>query len=211
MKTKINFLTITVLSLVCMLFFMVVGCGKKDDIYRTEKECLWVSSFFEGVSMHSNDNDTYIIKGIVLGKIEDGLNIRLVEDLKGNFPKKNNFFIALGYLPIAPFYLRVDYLNSYDKQDVLIMHLTRTNIPLSDCYATFECNHSVVKLSDGYVTGHILQYEGGLWEYEIGLRKEMSQEELRSYAEISQLRAQQNIIDTIPLDDFQKKLNELLN
>ena len=195
------------IKLIIILYIMVLGCEKKDD-NSADIKCLWASSFFEGVSRRSNSNDTYVIKGIVLDKIEhelNGLNIKLIEDLKGNFPEKVNDFTAWGvtYADL----LRKDYLSLYDKQDVLIMHLTRSegiSPEKSNDYCTITCTHSVVKLSDDYVTGRILYDEEGWWEG-------MSLEDLRSYAEISQLREQQNITDTIPFDDFQKKLNELLN
>ena len=177
---------------------MVFGCEKKDDII-IDKECLCAFSFFEGVSKYSDSRDTYVIKGIVVDTHEKyGLKIRLVEDLKGNFPKTVNTFIVWGSAPIEHIYLREDNLSLYDKQDVLIMHFTRND------YATLNCTHCVIKLTDGYVTGHILPYE-------VEWRAGMSQEELLLYVEGRRLWEQQNIIDTISFDDFQKKINELLN
>ena len=188
-----------------MLVAGILGCEKKEDKISADIKCIFHATFFESVSFYLYNNDTYIIKGIVLDKKGQGLNIKLIEDLKGNFPKGVNDFIAYGKssVYINTSFLRRDDLSLYDKQDVLIMHMTKAREPLNS-YATIDCDHSIVKLSDDYVTGHILSYEGFEW------REDMPLEELTQYVGSLVLREQQNIIDTIPLDDFQKKLNELL-
>ena len=197
---NVKFLTL------CIVVFMVSGCKKKDD-NNNDVKCLYISTFFEGVSKNLNNNVYYIVKGTVLDKVEYGLKIKLEEDLKRNFPKGVNTFIAYGGGPFTTTaILRKDNLSLYDKQDVLIMHLTRADDEKpSNGYASIVCTHSVVKLSDDYVTGHILPYE------EIEWREGIPLEEIIPYLEILELRKQQNIIDTISIDDFQKKLNELLS
>ena len=128
-----------------------------------------VSSFFEGLSKYYlNDSNVYIVKGIVLDKIEYGLNVKFVEDLKGNFPENVNTFIAWGAgTPHNSFLNRIDDFGIYDSQDVLIMLLTPSLFtaemvpPNSDWfekpedYCTLSCTHSVLKLSDGNVTGYM--------------------------------------------------------
>ena len=137
----------------------------------------FVSSFMEGVSMTSNNSNVYIIKGIVLDKIEYGLNVKLVEDLKGNFPENVNTFIAWG--DGIPFIEsdRPDKLTLYNNHDTLIMLLTPT-FDLScmmppghtwfekpEDYTTLACICSVLKLSDGNVTVDILaNYETMLYD-----------------------------------------------
>ena len=177
----------------------IAGCNQANE-KKSEKPHLpqvaancFVYSFMEGVSMCSNDS-IYIIKGTVLNKIEYGLNIRLIEDFKGNFPKNINTFIVWGdgngFLESN----RMDNLTLYKKQDVLIMLLN----PVSDLppemipkghtwlekledYATLTCTCSVLKSSDGHVSGYILANDE-LWGIE----------------------------QTMQYEDFQKKLNELL-
>ena len=118
--------------------------------------------------MYASDSKVYIIKGIILDKIEYGLNIKLVEDLKGNFPKNVNTFVLWG--DGIPFLCsnRVDDLKKYNNQDVLIVLLTPAHDLPADMipdgntwfeepedYTTLTCTASVLKLSDGYVTGFI--------------------------------------------------------
>ena len=196
----------------------IVGCSQKNETEpQLAGDCI-VSSFFEGISRDLNDNN-YIIKGIVLDKVEYGLNISLVEDLKGNFPKKVNTFIIWGaddafdYVNIE--LNRMDNLTLYKKNDVLIMHLIPTRRDMSGWtplekpkdYTTIGCAYSVLKLSDGYVTGHILSSEdkeNRWWE-------NMTQEELTLYIESLPLEERQSVfMDTMPFDDFQKKTNEFL-
>ena len=163
------------LLLLAFLLFGFFGCSQKveDELQKTEIEPLlsyscMVSSFLEGVSMYSNDNNTYIIKGIVSNKTETGLNIRLVEDLKGNFPKNvNTFFVWGGANTFIESHI-LDNLLMYNKQDALIMHLTpalvlpaemipegHTWLGKQGDYSPLNCAYSVVKLSDDYVTGYI--------------------------------------------------------
>ena len=178
--------TVATLCVVCTLFFAASGCREQRDHAFEEGECISpstgdplvmydcpVSSFMEGVSKYSKCSDVYLIKGIVLDAHEYGLNIRLDEDLKGNFPKNVSTFIAWGNN--SNFFTedeRSDNLNWYDKQDILIMILTPSQdwsemMPLRDTwlekqgdYSTLWCTNSVVNLSDGFVTGCILHNKG---------------------------------------------------
>lgn len=187
---KLNILTLKVILI--MLATSTIGCNKTSN---TEEGSLPLSlnctvcSFMEGASNNSNNNDIYLIKGIVLDKIEYGLKIRLVEDLKGNFPENVNTFIVWGGNDRTASYERSDNLSIYNKQDALIMLLIsirdlsvvwfNPNVEKQEDYSTVICTKSVLKLSNGYVTGNIFDYYG-----------------------VEQ--------QTIPYDDFQKKLNELL-
>jgi len=209
-------LNIIKLTILIMSLAGIVGCNKTTEPL-INMNCA-VNSFMEGVSNHSSDNNYYIIKGIVLGKSGYGLNIRLVEDLKGNFPKNRTTFIVWGddNFKYNKFETnRLDDLTLYNNQDVLIMLLTPTRdlshmnmgytwFERPNDYCTLSCTHSVVKLSDDYVTGFILPYEekDALW-------KNMSLEELISYLEGLPLEEQQTVgMDKIPYNDFQKKIND---
>ena len=209
-----------------MLIVGVIGCNKTSDteesgLQQLSLNCV-VHSFMEGVSITSNDNCIYIIKGIVLDKIEHGLKIRLVEDLKGNFPENRNTFIVWGGgTPFNTFLNRQDnYVELYENQDVLIMLLTPSrDLPVGmnpsgyawlekpEDFTTVPCINSILMLSDCCVTGHMLPYE----EKEDRWWDEMSREELSAYTESLSLKEQLTLhMDKMSYDDFQKKLNELL-
>ena len=135
----------------------------------------FLSSFIKNVSKYSENDSVYVIKGLALDEYEYGRKIRLIEDLKGNFPANVTEFIAwgdgFGVIESARFnHLARD----YDKQDVLIMILTTYDYRLASLwealkhesvlgvpffensgdYRTIGCTYSaVLKLSDDYVTG----------------------------------------------------------
>ena len=187
MKKKFFISTLTAFCVLCLL----AGCEKQaidDDIF--DKECRMstmpdfdpssppmalncsVFSFIEGVSEHSKCG-CYLIKGIALDVYEYGRNIRLVEDLKGNFPKNIETFIVWGDGNSFICSNRSDNLMMYEKQDVLIMLLAPAhNLPEEmippghtwfekpEDYVTITCTSSVLKLSEGNVTGHILPSDG---------------------------------------------------
>jgi len=163
--------------MMCVLLFTTFGCENGNKNYALE-ECFFplndglgldcpIASFQEGVSRFPKCCNTYIIKGIVEGKIEYGLNIKFVEDLKGNFPKNVSTFNAWGDNGGS---FRYGILSIYDISDVLIMHLIpvdenkvyhsgASDVPCFEKpgdFCTFPCTVSVLKFSDGYVSGHIL-------------------------------------------------------
>jgi len=167
-------------------------CKLPEVSVRTSTNCE-VLSFFDGVSEFAKCNNTYIIKGIASDMYEYGRNFRFIEDLKGNFPKNVSSFIVWGdggNYPVE----RIDRLNSYNDQDVLIMHLMTAKdylfdedtllglkwLEKSSDFCTFTCKSSVLKLSDNKVIGHIFHNEGTLAK------------------------------DSISIEDFKKKLKELL-
>ena len=170
------------LYIICLLFFVVFGCSSYDDTCDESEmpsspmgslDCK-ISTFMEGVSMYSEDSNVYIIKGIALDVYKYGRNIKFVEDLKGNFPKDVDTFIVWG-ADDAFHYVnlelnRMDNLALYDNQDNLIMLLTHSNYLPSDPesiwfekpedYTTLTCTFSVLRLSDGYVTGCLIPADG---------------------------------------------------
>ena len=137
-------------------------------------------SFIEAVSRYLYNDSVYVIKGIALDTFEYGRYIRLVEDLKGNFPENDDTFIvwgrgfdsggAIGHES------RLDHLLEYDNNDVLIMLLTThdyymatywerlkveliTGIPFIEKpgdYRTIGFTSCILKLSDNCVTGRLI-------------------------------------------------------
>ena len=172
----------------------IAGCKSNTEegsLPKLAGNCM-VYSFMEGVSTSSNNNDVYLIKGTVSDKVEYGINISLVEDLKGNFPKDVNKFTVWGDGHTFIELNRLDDLMLYKKQDVLIMLLTPTRdlsemapkgykwLEKPEDYSTLTCTCSALKLSGDNVSGYILANEG-------------------SYG-----------IQTMKFDDFQKKITEIL-
>ena len=189
---------------------MVSACEKQDI---SKKECSIeikpfppglaincpVYMFMEGVAGSSIVCNTYIIKGIVLDKIEYGLKIKFIEDLRGNFTEDVNTFMVWGK-GSELFLDRIDNLSLYDKQDVLIMHLSQaydlsepippeyadTWLEKPEDYTTSPCTFCVLKVVDGnLVIGNIFPNKDG--SYKIPGK------------------------DIIPLKDFKKKLKKVIN
>ena len=167
MKVKI-FSTLTAFCVLCLL----LGCEKQIDEEPSPADC-FVYSFLEGVSTHSRCGDEcYLIKGMVQEHYEHGLNIRLVEDKKGNFPENTSTFTVWG----AGFYgikNRTDNILRYNKGDTLILHLVPIYKQEESCllnpglinerpgdFAVIPCTSSALILSNGYVTGHIVLFGG---------------------------------------------------
>ena len=158
---------ILIIMLLCLIG--VVSC--KDDYVETAPICSCpYRPFVDAYSMFWYDNpfdgnETYFVKGIALDVVNEyGCRIKLIEDLKGNFPKNiNTTFIVWGENGC-----RVDDFNIYKLQDTLIMLLgaasdrkykitnsSRIYLEKIGDYITFDCSHSVLKLSNGYAIGHI--------------------------------------------------------
>jgi len=197
MKTKI----ITLTAILLMLAGGFVSCEKKTNCQCQElmnqpaMDCM-ERSFIEGLSIFLPENTEeypwlsnyekdgiFLIKGEVLETIEHGLKIRLIEDLKGSFPKNVNEFTVWGNGQISYFFIsdnRSDFFaqDGWEKGDILLMLLTSINkekveAMLNMCcaeeflsrwqwherpgdFSTMVCTPSVVKLSDGSVTGRLL-------------------------------------------------------
>ena len=160
-------------------------------------DCI-VSSFLEGLSkdysyyenVYYYDN-VYIIKGIVLDKIEYGIKISLVEDLRGNFPKNVNTFTVWGDGRTFIELNRIDNLTFYEKQDTLIMLLTPARdlshmtppghkwLEKPEDYNTLGCTFSTLKLSGNIVTGYILANNDGWYDREQTMLYDDFEEELK--------------------------------
>ena len=149
----------------------------------TSGDC-FVSSFSENYLSNFEDENVYFIKGIAMDKIDYGLKIKLIEDLKGNFPKNVDTFIAWGDGVTCTELNRLDKLSLYDNQDTLLMLLWPAG-KIKPCqnfpekkgdYTTINCGYSVLRLTnDGNVTGHISPWKEG-----IGMKEEtMPWEELK--------------------------------
>ena len=123
-------------------------------------------SFKENYSKNFQKDKVFFIKGVALEVYEYGRTIKVVEDLKGNFYDEPFIFVWGGGFPsegsgfIGIETNRSDVITWHQENDTLIMLLGRPivfeeGIETSGDYATMECTFSVLKLSNGFVTGCI--------------------------------------------------------
>jgi len=156
MKTKIIFSVIVIAVLGmgqgCKKPLKCVDCG--DDSFFTENYLKNIQS-----------DKIFFIKGVALDTYMYGRNVRIIEDLKGNFSGKSSIFvwgIELG-TGIKCFGVRhkVDYINHHDINDTLVMILEEArkrfhgDVEKRGDYTTIACEISVLKLSNDTVTGRI--------------------------------------------------------
>jgi len=147
------------------------------DIIQSYGFCFHPYTFIDGIASHLHRDDVFVIKGEALDVYEYGRKIRLIEDLKGNFPENVDKFMAwgggFGVPPYTPGLeeARSDFLASdYKNKDTLVMLLTNYDKNLAQVfelytlqgisflekpedYRTFGCTNSVLKLSGDVVTG----------------------------------------------------------
>ena len=114
------------------------------------------------------DNDIFFIKGIAGEVYEHGRTIKIIEDLKGNLGDKSSIFVwGIGgncYFTLDGMVCyeehRTDNIIQYNENDTLIMlvgnpRVFEGGIETYNDYATLGCASSVLKLSNGFVTGRI--------------------------------------------------------
>jgi hypothetical protein len=147
MKAKIvNILLVGVLSI-------IVGCAKTTtNSCNIAWDCTSLKPFTESYSDNFRKKGVFFIKGVALDTGKDGCNIRIIEDLKGNFVRKSDIFV---------WHSGSDIVRYYEKNDTLIMLLNECkNFDKDIDYATLVCTHSVLNISNGYVTGVIYHDKG---------------------------------------------------
>jgi len=196
--------------------FLGFSCSDKQEHQMTAADC-HLASFLVNYSENYKKADVYFIRGIATKlKHEGGLNIKLIEDLKGNFPKNvTTITVWGGYNPGQGKMTieRLDNFSIYKNQDMLLMLLTPSTIwkynsepEKKGDYATIGCAYSVLKLSNGYVTGVIIPDEDRWYPW-----KDMSEEEFSAFwSSLSEEEQQSILLDTMSWEDLQKKLQEIL-
>lgn len=164
MKVKIIYLIVGIM-------LITSGCKKiqEGDCYSYSFKSNYFINFYKS-------DDTFIVIGVASETKKHGRHIKVIEDLKGNFADKSSIFVwgACDVYQTKKVYRssRMDYITQYQKNDTLIMIMSKAyprydgDIEKYDDYATLPCYTSVLKISDGYVTGHIDGYgvETALWE-----------------------------------------------
>jgi len=162
-----------------------------DFLKSSEKPSWWIKNFMPepfiiAYNALINFDDCIFIKGLVLDtKHKYGKEIMIISDLKGNFLKEENTFIALGDPdPNRLYSEQFDDLTLYDNRDTLLMllipvpdfikNINDFNEPL-EYYETMPYSFSVLKLSNDYVSGYITSC--------YGIEERMSLEEFQKLLE----------------------------
>ena len=215
MKTRYIFI-VTLLASILML----CTCSDKEKYHPLSKDTLDDIGFKGAYLINFQSDDIYFIKGAALDVYKYGRNIELIEDLKGNFSKETTIFIVWGN-GTAPIELnRWDYMPSYKNRDTLLMLLKPAGdlmkfIPKGEPffekkgdYTTLSSMHSILKLSNGYVTGYISPWD----ERPKWWQEDMPQEDMILFLEsLSQEERDMLGKETELWDDLQKELQKLLN
>ena len=159
-----------------------IDCGNEVATISFEGATLCVDpwpilSFKETYLRDCQKDEVFFIKGLADDIYEYGRTIEVIEDLKGNFDGEASIFIwgsgcssQGGGCIIGD---RFDNMLQYNDNDTLILLVGKAHkrfvedIETSCHYTTMIAGNSVLKLLNGYVTGHINYWIGEetvLWE-----------------------------------------------
>ena len=134
------------------------------SVYSNAASCIETLSFKKTYLNTCQRDDIFFIKGIAGEVHEHGRIIEVIEDLKGNFDGESSIVVwgrgSYTVLDEIIWDTRTDNIIQYQEQDTLIMLVGSPNvieggIEATGDYATLGCAVSVLKLSNGYVTGRI--------------------------------------------------------
>jgi len=154
---------------------MIAGCEKSNNVLPPTSDLLLCSLAFKETYLRNfQKDDVFFIKGIALDASGHGRSIRVIKDLKGNFNGESTIFVWGNGFSNNPAticaYGRQDNIIRYNKNDTLLIFIERTPCrdfePAKD-YATLVGTRSIVRFSNGYVTGEINSWGGEekmLWE-----------------------------------------------
>ncbi len=147
------------------ILLIIAGCERDSEpILCMDCE---VSTFKQTYLNSFRDDEVFLIKGVALGVDKHGREIKVVEDLKGNFVGKSPIFVwGTNNTSFCDDKgrqdMRVDDITQYHENDTLIMLVTnkvlkRFNraIEYPKDYKTLGCCYSVLKLSKNAVSGYI--------------------------------------------------------
>jgi|GEM_PF-2592967 len=175
------------------------------------------TSFKENYLKNFQKNEIFFIKGVALDVFEYGRTIKVIEDLKGNYTGESSIFVwGAGNPPADCMTIeRWDIITQYQENDTLVMLISP--VVFENCletfgdYTTITCAYSVLKLSNGFVTGHIYPW-GELWG-EKTMSWEELQELLSNSTAIQSIEIQNNIYQqngTIFFGNSENKITNLL-
>jgi hypothetical protein len=145
-------------------------CDTKEPNENEEPiECadIHAFTFTQTYLKYLQDDDVFFIKGVASDVNNHGREIKIIEDLKGNLVGKSSIFVwgqsSTSFCDNKRRQdLRLDDLTQYQKNDTLIMFIHNKvtenfnwEIERSTDYKTLGACASVLKLSNGYVTGYV--------------------------------------------------------
>ena len=134
------------------ILFIFVKCTKMNSC-NAVLDCSTPNSFIENYSVKKNS--IFLIKGVVIDEPDSECNVKIIEDLKGNFANKSYIYVWNGGDG------NLAYLY---KNDILIMLLSK--YIHSDDKKNYNysppllCGTLILKLSNGYIMGNILSGDG---------------------------------------------------
>jgi hypothetical protein len=123
-----------------------------------------IQAFMTNYVNNYNNDDFFFIKGIKMKTEHHGMQIKLIEDIKGNFQENKNILMVWGDSGAT---CRLDHSAIYNDNDTLYMLLKKTDMAgnfltpdnedfeKEEDYMTINCGYSIVKFSNGYITGKI--------------------------------------------------------
>jgi len=148
-------------SLLLIFKIALIGILSMFSVY-SYADCIEIS-FKENYLNNFKKNEIFFIKGVAQEIFEYGRTIEVIEDLKGNFVGESSIFVwGAGNPPSDSVCMTVerwDIITQYQENDTLIMLINP--VAYEDCletfggYTTIGCAYSVLKLSNGFVTGRI--------------------------------------------------------
>jgi hypothetical protein len=103
-----------------------------------------------------NSNDVFFVKGVKLKTEYYGIQLKVIEDMKGNIQEEN--ITVWGDNGNS---CRIDFITSYNDNDTLCMLIRKISLPdwenieTVEDYAIIACAYSVMQFSNGYITGRI--------------------------------------------------------
>ncbi len=154
-------------------------------------------AFIDNYLSSKKSDKCFFIKGVALDVFEYGRTIKVIEDLKGNFVDDSLIFVW-GWGDPGPGCMtteRWDIITQYEENDTLIMLIVpvffENCLEVFGDYTTIACASSVLKLSNGFVTGRIFFPWGNFWN-EATISWEEFQELLNSTS-IQSLNTSNNI------------------
>ena len=160
MKAKISNIVLLI-----SILLIIIGCISQDEpiICIDCAEFPFTQTYLRNL----HDDEIFLIKGVALDVAKHGRDIKVLEDLKGNFVGKSSIFVwgnsNTSFCDNKDRQDgRIDDLTQYHKNDTLIMlidnkvhnHYNRA-IERPNDYKTIGCCFSILKLSKDYVSGYI--------------------------------------------------------
>jgi len=178
MKTKYILFVI-----VLVVLFAIKGCEEQPIPCVSYGEVSFTENYFENIQK----DEIIFIKGMALDIYKYGRNIKVIEDLKGNFADKSTIFVwgiapTDGRCGTGP--PRWDYITLYNMNDTLIMILAKArkrfsgDVEKKGDYTTITLAYSILRLSNDTVTGVIYPWHEQLetWRGQVASWTELQEE-----------------------------------